>query len=953
MKCFFKYILITILLISTERINCQSNFILKKINLATSDYGYKIVYDPIDNTIIVLNHVNTYSAFFSSAGKYQLIKFDTCLNVIWKKDVVQGGQGQYGGLTYYNGTYSIYTSANFQPGGWGVSIVTFNQLGTIISTSPVIYTGTSSINSGILAAKRLPNGDHLLTGSTTKNSNTYRFWFLKVDLANTVIWSNINSPTANSSWEGGSGADANAAGECFFTGRAYSTNLPVNDDTHVIKTDANGNVLWAKNYGTNVGEMGFACQAMGDGGVIVFSYYSFSFPFQTTAIRLDALGNIVWNKLYASTSGVTINNESICKLSNGNILVSGSYHNSSTQSDLLLFEVDIITGNILRQKKLVVGSSDNGLTNIIVNGTNIFSVGYATPSPNNFDFLILKSNTVQLFDSTAGCTVSTPTISVTNYNAIVKNGNYTTSTYSIGVSPVFTSTNSIPNTVLVCGTKPIANFNLPTSLCLNKCISLRDSSQNNPSFWQWTIIGPGTFSIVNTPTITNFCFTNAGVYTIKLVVDNCVAKDSITKSIFIIGSTMVPIITSSPSCVGGTLSLTAPIAITYTWTGPNNYYSNSQALFFNPLEYGSSGTFSLISTLVNGCLNTGSANVVVNPLNSFTPSINGLGCINSNLQLIANTSADTYTWFGPNNYLSNFQSPSIINIQPNAAGVYTLIVTNNFGCSSFGTTSVSVYQNPNVICDSVFNNCEPYCFQSNLYSNSTLKNISWYLNGNSISNNQTQVKYCVDESGNYNLGLIVSNLFGCINSYSTSFEVYPKPKVDFSYLPDYPTYILPSVLILGQGSNATINNWHWQIKDTLTSTYFNTQNINYSFENIDNYYITLKAVSDKGCEDSIQKTVIIQNESDIYIPNTFTPNDDGLNDVFKPIADGLKFYELFIYNRWGELLFVSKNIDIGWDGSFKSIKSNQLKTDTYVYKINYKKNTAKLFSKTGFVYLLR
>ena len=68
------------------------------------------------------------------------------------------------------------------------------------------------------------------------------------------------------------------------------------------------------------------------------------------------------------------------------------------------------------------------------------------------------------------------------------------------------TTNNIPNTVLICGTKPIAQFNLPSSLCLNKCIALKDSSLNKPGSWQWTINSPSTFSTINTPTVSNFCF---------------------------------------------------------------------------------------------------------------------------------------------------------------------------------------------------------------------------------------------------------------------------------------------------------------------------------------------------------------------------------------------------------------------------------------------------------------
>ena len=56
----------------------------------------------------------------------------------------------------------------------------------------------------------------------------------------------------------------------------------------------------------------------------------------------------------------------------------------------------------------------------------------------------------------------------------------------------------------------------------------------------------------------------------------------------------------------------------------------------------------------------------------------------------------------------------------------------------------------------------------------------------------------------------------------------------------------------------------------------------------------------------------------IYLPNAFTPGNDGRNDVFKPIAIGIKKLNYFrIYNRWGQLMFVSTEINLGWDGKFK------------------------------------
>lgn len=68
----------------------------------------------------------------------------------------------------------------------------------------------------------------------------------------------------------------------------------------------------------------------------------------------------------------------------------------------------------------------------------------------------------------------------------------------------------------------------------------------------------------------------------------------------------------------------------------------------------------------------------------------------------------------------------------------------------------------------------------------------------------------------------------------------------------------------------------------------------------------------------------------IYIPSAFTPNNDGINDTFGVKGEGIKNFHIYIYNRWGELLFESTNPKQQWDGSFKGRKSEQ---GTYVYKL--------------------
>ena len=93
--------------------------------------------------------------------------------------------------------------------------------------------------------------------------------------------------------------------------------------------------------------------------------------------------------------------------------------------------------------------------------------------------------------------------------------------------------------------------------------------------------------------------------------------------------------------------------------------------------------------------------------------------------------------------------------------------------------------------------------------------------------------------------------------------------------------------------------------------------------------------------------------STFYIPNAFTPGADGKNDDFKPLSIGLdpSSYQLEIFDRWGELFFVTNNINEGWDGTYKG---RPVQTDVYVWKINSKEQASKRrINKIGHVTVLR
>ena len=102
---------------------------------------------------------------------------------------------------------------------------------------------------------------------------------------------------------------------------------------------------------------------------------------------------------------------------------------------------------------------------------------------------------------------------------------------------------------------------------------------------------------------------------------------------------------------------------------------------------------------------------------------------------------------------------------------------------------------------------------------------------------------------------------------------------------------------------------------------------------------------------NISNTICIdadKNYNPLPIPNAFTPNSDGLNDYFLPIKKEVKDYKIYIFNRFGELVFESNDIEVGWDGNYK----NKILQDTYFYKIEFNKN-GKLITQTGKFVLIK
>ena len=140
----------------------------------------------------------------------------------------------------------------------------------------------------------------------------------------------------------------------------------------------------------------------------------------------------------------------------------------------------------------------------------------------------------------------------------------------------------------------------------------------------------------------------------------------------------------------------------------------------------------------------------------------------------------------------------------------------------------------------------------------------------------------------------------------------------------------------------------WDIQKTNTSSRTG-HGVNVQFIDTGDAYVKIISTNSFGCTDSSLHTINIKNEV-LFFPDAFTPNKDGLNDVFKPGGMGINSYNFVIFNRWGERIFETDIVNNGWDGTFKGEPAQQ---DNYVYYASAKGESGRMYYYSGNIVLIR
>lgn len=447
-----------------------------------------------------------------------------------------------------------------------------------------------------------------------------------------------------------------------------------------------------------------------------------------------------------------------------------------------------------------------------------------------------------------------------------------------------------------------------------------------PYSYTWMPSGGNTSSVNNL---------SAGNYTVFIQDNNqCNTSESI-----IISQMPAYSLLCSPDvsiCVGQTAVLSASVnggtpPYRYIWVPTNGLMGNSCSV-----SPSITTTYSVYAIDGNGCSsNTDTIRVYVYPLLSAAGM---LDTVCRNETAIMGFSLTSGGNGGPYQYLWNTGAVTkTISVLANNTSVvnYTVIVSD--GCNVPATAVSTLVINPLPRADFSGVNlkgCAPLTVTFNAVTSKDNVLYHWdFGNGQFFSGNPASATYT--NAGTYSVSLEVTDKYGCKSDtvMLNYVEVYSYPVAGFVALP-WVTSIDQPEISFSNTSVGAVSYW-WNFGDYLSANNVSTlTNPAHLYSQAGSYSVTLVATSIHGCSSMITEVVDIKGVFAIYIPNTFTPNGDGLNDIFSPKGVGIDLnnYKLMIFDRWGEKIYETKNFYKGWDGTVKG-KVNAATQDVYIYKI--------------------
>jgi gliding motility-associated-like protein len=463
--------------------------------------------------------------------------------------------------------------------------------------------------------------------------------------------------------------------------------------------------------------------------------------------------------------------------------------------------------------------------------------------------------------------------------------------------------NSYHDTIIVSPAQFYFSLGPDTAKCNSDTLVLKATTGFNN--YQWF---PNNYRVQNDQ-VSGIAYVYPAVDTNYIVTaekwPGCFVKDTIHISVF--HSPVINLGNDTSLCYGQSALLQAGSGFTsYLW---NTGESSAQIYISNP------GLYSVKATSANGCISADTMKLInVYPLPAFSlcSSADTTVCENKKLSYSYSFPNATYQWSDGNaTGRELIQSP----------GTYWLAVTQN-GCVSRDTMNVIFQQAPNV----QLGNDTTLCEGITKLLDATTQNASYLWQDGTASST-----FNVNTAGNYFVSVMLN---GCVSSDTIQINYLAKPQFAF----DSTKFICQGAELKLEPAINTPVSYAWQ-DGSSNPYYIVTEPGIYSL-----------SVSN-SCGVSESSIQVVTGQCKLWMPNAFSPNFDGINDVFRvkyvyPVNE----FRMQIFSRWGQLIFNSKNMSDGWNGT---LNGEPMPQGTYVWMINLTDNNNVKQSYSGTVILIR
>ncbi len=377
---------------------------------------------------------------------------------------------------------------------------------------------------------------------------------------------------------------------------------------------------------------------------------------------------------------------------------------------------------------------------------------------------------------------------------------------------------------------------------------------------------------------------------------------------------------------------------TYSW---NNGQTNANATGLN------AGSYTVTVTDNNGCTFTVSV-ALTEPAVLVATATGANACQNAtaNGNAVGGTVNYNYLW-------SNGQATQ--NATGLSTGVYTLTVTDANGCTATDTAVVNISPPPIIVFtvdDSA--GCVALCVNFTC-NTANIVAYTWdFGDGSTIVTGTINTQaHCYKQTGTFSVTLTVTDNKGCTATLTKNnmIFVYPNVVAAFNASPQ-PTTILNPIITFTDQSTGGPNTWSWTFFDDGATSAL--QNPKHAYKDSGCFNVELIANNQYNCPDTVSEQVCIQGDYELYAPNAFTPDGSGLNDVWNVKGIGIdpNNFKLWIFDRWGDLIYETSDLYKGWDGRANGGK-DIAQQDVYVWKVATKDFQGGKHSYIGHINLVR